>query len=456
MNIIHYSLGLPPLRSGGMTRYATDLMLKQVESGHSVSLIYPTSQLIRRNKVQTIESKGTFSGIKIYSLSNGIPVPLFYGINAPNDFMDVDIEVPDNSLQAFGKVAKPDIIHIHTLMGLTQSFISFSKVIGAKSIFTTHDYFGLCPRVNFINYQKKICESPTGDNCSKCNINAPNNTFLRIRNSDFVLRNKTLFSLLLEFKKLVTNKSKTHKFTPAAASSANYIRLLDHYNKLLKMMDLLHYNSSVAKDVYDKHFGDSQNHIIQPVSHNGIIDNRKRRSFDPKNIKFGFIGSTEDYKGYPILKAAFESLSNVDINNWTLSVWGSNIITTNSHPSIHARGTFKHFEQDQVYSDIDVLIVPSIWKETFSLVALEALSYGIPVLVTTNVGAKDIIQHYDPDFILQPTEIHLAQAIRKILKDPSIIDTFNRRICEGDFLWSLSRHESIISNAYASLLDKPK
>ena len=41
------------------------------------------------------------------------------------------------------------------------------------------------------------------------------------------------------------------------------------------------------------------------------------------------------------------------------------------------------------FKQMDLLIVPSIWKETFSLITLEALSYGIPVLISNNVGAKD-------------------------------------------------------------------
>jgi len=40
---------------------------------------------------------------------------------------------------------------------------------------------------------------------------------------------------------------------------------------------------------------------------------------------------------------------------------------------------------------MDVLAVPSSWMETFGMVVLEALSCGVPVIVTEKVGAKDII-----------------------------------------------------------------
>ena len=42
MNILHYTLGLPPYRSGGLTKYSLDLMLEQISEGHTLSLLYPS------------------------------------------------------------------------------------------------------------------------------------------------------------------------------------------------------------------------------------------------------------------------------------------------------------------------------------------------------------------------------------------------------------------------------
>lgn len=37
-------------------------------------------------------------------------------------------------------------------------------------------------------------------------------------------------------------------------------------------------------------------------------------------------------------------------------------------------------------------MLPGVWKETFGMVVREVLSYGVPVLVSQNVGAKDILE----------------------------------------------------------------
>ena len=39
----------------------------------------------------------------------------------------------------------------------------------------------------------------------------------------------------------------------------------------------------------------------------------------------------------------------------------------------------------------DVLVTPSVWNETFGYTVAEALSYGVPVIVSNHVGAKDIV-----------------------------------------------------------------
>ena len=41
MRILHYSLGFPPYRTGGLTKFTMDLMRQQVKDGHIVTLLWP-------------------------------------------------------------------------------------------------------------------------------------------------------------------------------------------------------------------------------------------------------------------------------------------------------------------------------------------------------------------------------------------------------------------------------
>ena len=47
---------------------------------------------------------------------------------------------------------------------------------------------------------------------------------------------------------------------------------------------------------------------------------------------------------------------------------------------------------EKIFDETDVLVAPSIWYETFGFTVLEALSYGVPVIISGNVGAKDILE----------------------------------------------------------------
>lgn len=56
---------------------------------------------------------------------------------------------------------------------------------------------------------------------------------------------------------------------------------------------------------------------------------------------------------------------------------------------VHERYTYKDLAN--IFEETDVLIAPSIWYETFGYTVLEALSYGVPVIISGTVGAKDIL-----------------------------------------------------------------
>lgn len=83
------------------------------------------------------------------------------------------------------------MFHVHTLMGLPIELLRFFKSKGVKLVFTSHDYFGLCLRVNFIDYQGKVCSSPTPERCALCNKGARTSFFIRVRNSSIALKMKS-------------------------------------------------------------------------------------------------------------------------------------------------------------------------------------------------------------------------------------------------------------------------
>lgn len=187
MNILHYSLGLAPQRSGGLIKYATDLMMEQAHR-HHVSLLYPAGYKPLRTRISWRKSKNHHQ-IHTFQLQNTFPVPILYGIKSPLDFIGKR-EFSAQDMETLYQEIRPDIFHVHSLMGLPKELLEFFSSKGVKQVFSSHDYFGICPKVNLINHHGDLCAEPSQKNCSDCNESSPTTSFLRLRNSSIALNAK--------------------------------------------------------------------------------------------------------------------------------------------------------------------------------------------------------------------------------------------------------------------------
>lgn len=222
-----------------------------------------------------------------------------------------------------------------------------------------------------------------------------------------------------------------------------YANILKYYKECFSLIDTFHFNSKVTESVYKQHLDQVSGNII-PITHNDINDNRKKKEFDNKILEIGFIGHETEYKGLPML---INILSQLNRSDWKLSVWGGRKARHKTLP-IEYKGTFDKNMLDRIYNEMDLLIVPSIWKETFSFVALEAISFGVPVIVSKNVGAQDIIAKYNPEFIFNsPNELKIL--INKILDKRNYLSDFNKNILDREWPYNMKNHaQQIIEKIY--------
>jgi len=192
MKILHYTLGFPPMRSGGLTRYAIDLMSAQSKLGHKVSAIYPGNpSLLKKNNIVKDDN---YNGIECFKIDNAPLVPLMHGIRNPKYFLTSDQE-DSQKFKDFFKSNGFDVLHVHTMMGLPKSFLLAAKECGVKTVCTSHDYFGLCPKVNFVDHQDNVCDCADSERCAECNTNAKTVWYVWLRNSKLLILAKKLLKL---------------------------------------------------------------------------------------------------------------------------------------------------------------------------------------------------------------------------------------------------------------------
>ncbi|WP_080903454.1 glycosyltransferase [Parabacteroides sp. Marseille-P3160] len=445
MNILHYTLGLPPYRKGGLTKYATDLMMEQTKQ-HNVLLLYPVSSSMKPG----IYFEKATSDIKVYKLRSYIPIPLLDGIKTPSDFMEKTGKSFREAVLSFLKREKVDILHLHTLMGLPFSFVEEMKKQGVKIIYTTHDYFGLCPKVNFINERGVNCENDSL--CSPCNFNAPSTFYLRqIRNSSYLLRFK---DLLKKIRSYIPVSSKEKRTGFSNEDEKKYAALRRYYIQILSLVDCFHFNSSVSKKVYLKYISPAKCEVIN-ILHADIRDNRKKKQINKENVRIGYIGSSAPFKGLPLLLDVLKKIKENKINNWTLCIIGDFCpIDKEIAGHVDFRKSYNYENMESIFSQFDIIIMPSLCNETLGFVALEAISFGVPVLLSDSCGVKDIIGGITPDLIIKMNKETLFSSLDSLLKDPQSIESYNTRILNSDFSFDFLHHVGRINQLYEKLLDE--
>ena len=129
MIILHYSLGFPPYRTGGLTKFCMDLMKEQVKEGDQVSLLWP-GEIQLFGKRTKIKKNRSVDGIASFEVINPTPVSYDEGIvDIPAFTNEGDLKVYEQFLQ----FVHPNVIHIHTLMGLHKNLLVAAKKMGIKT-----------------------------------------------------------------------------------------------------------------------------------------------------------------------------------------------------------------------------------------------------------------------------------------------------------------------------------
>lgn len=447
MHILHYALGLPPYRSGGLTRYAMDLMRAQaLTSENKVTLLYPGETSFLRSA--SIQKRKSFSKVAVYEIINPPFVPLMNGIRNPLWILNPMHTLQKDAIEKFLKEIQPEILHIHTLMGIPERLLEIAKQQGIRTIYTTHDYFGICPRVVLTDALGSPCDGPSPSKCDSCNANAQGWWKGYLHSQKLLHRAKKGLRHLF----ITRPASLSPQEMPAARFPERYQTLQRWYADQFQSIDSFHFVSSISESLFRKWIP-GINGVRIPITHAGIKDHRPNTQSKKQHrgaVRFGFIGDSTPFKGYPFLKDVLAQLSRDGITNWELHVYGPGHEHEAHMERVFIHGSYQYNDLEKIYSGMDVLVVPSQWPETFSLVALEAMSFGVPALVLECVGAKDIIGIVSKEMICSNKT--LQKRIINIIKDQTIIDNYRVAIKNAELPLQQNRHVEIITSFYSAML----
>ncbi len=451
MNIVHYIIGIPPYRHGGAPAYAIDLLKQQSlckDIHTSILLPGDISCFNHGSRIKT--SKYKIGNIRCYKIINPTVSPLMYGLKKAEYILADQRKFSRKSLEKYYEDVRPDIIHVHTLMGLPKDFLSFMKAKGVKLVITSHDYYGLCPKVNLVDCNGQICQDSSGCLCAECNQFAKPKWLLRGLNSTFFLKvKKYLPRSAAKYRNQSNSSHELVRFSNDADSQFVYLK--NYYIDMFSMFDAFHFNSNISKMVYEKSISLPYHEVI-PITTGAINDRRKKKKFG-KIVRMAFIAGLGNAKGFPMLKEILMKFAQNGFSDWCLEVWGGESTGTDEQlNNIEFKGRFSQSQLSAIYDSIDLVLVPSVWYETFSLVALEALSFGVPVLMSNHVGAQLLIDKIAPDFIFNGKE-ELKFKLKNIFCNPQILTTFNEKLLNSNIInFSETKHANDILEFYKRVI----
>lgn len=335
----------------------------------------------------------------------------FYFVNNPQGKDGYRHKQMDDSFADLVNELNPDIAHIGHVNHLSTGLIDELNNLNIPIIFTLHDFWLMCPRGQFLtrsignenNFQ--LCEKQDDKKCAT-------NCY------------KVYFSGREE-----NQTSETENW-----SSWIHQRMLET-KAIIKKVDLFIAPSNYLRDRFINDFGVPENKIIYldygfPTEYLTQTENPKEKP----NYTFAYIGTHIPAKGVNILIEAFKQIEEPA----TLKIFGrangqsTNILKSlaeNSKNKIEFSGEYiNHNLANDVFSNVDCIVVPSIWGENSPLVIHEAQSCRIPVITANFGGMKEYVQHNENGLLFEHRNANsLAEQMKFAISNPDKMKALGRK-----------------------------
>ena len=167
------------------------------------------------------------------------------------------------------------------------------------------------------------------------------------------------------------------------------------------------------------------NVIYHPIKKNTTIN----KTFNKEKIVVGYLGRIHKKKNIDAIINCFIKLP----SNYHLYIAGKgDVLLTKSLLSIvkinnltkriFFIGWLTDDEKDNFFKKIDLLCMPSEY-ECFGNSAAEALSYGIPVVVSKNTGIAELVLKSKSGLVISPNEPQLYKSLIRFYSEENIYDS---------------------------------
>lgn len=299
-----------------------------------------------------------------------------YFVNNPQGKDGYRHQQMDNNFADLLKKLNPDVAHVGHLNHLSTGLIDELNTLKIPIIFTLHDFWLMCPRGQFLtrsigtDNNFKVCNKQEDKKCATDCYSVYFSGIVENNNDEIGNWQNWVHNRMLETKAII---NKVNLFI----APSNYLR--DRF--------INDFNVPADKIVY-LDYGFPTEYLTQ-------TDKSKEKT----DYTFGYIGTHIPAKGVNILIEAFKQIE----EKAALKIFGrSNGQSTNAlkvmvktaKNKIEFAGEYiNHNLANDVFSNVDCIVVPSIWGENSPLVIHEAQACKVPVITADFGGMKEYVQH---------------------------------------------------------------
>jgi glycosyltransferase involved in cell wall biosynthesis len=419
MKILQVSHGFPPKDNAGVELYTFYLSKALSARRHEVH-VFCREEDPKREEFSSYREKT--DGLEVTRVINN-----FTWRSESDPRLYYDNPFFDRVFLETLKRERPDLVHVQHLAGHSAHLVRIAKEEGFPLIFTLHDFFVLCPRIQLLTGDHQPCPGPLyGLECVACvrdifRISSPpdgrTRFFLRVKD-------RLPFPVIKWTKRF---------FIPPAVLNTRGYEVFHRYrfmHGVLRKCDFLLTPSRFVRDLFLKYYPFVQPRIrVLPL---GIVPfNSLRRSGTREGtVRFCYLGNILPFKGVHVLIDAFKALPQ---GKATLSLYGGRNPWCGSYAyydglqeqakgyAVQFRGPYQRERLPEVLEDQDVVVLPSICPETFSLVVREANLMGLPVIASRIGAIPEAIEEGRNGFLFEPGNgEELSRWMLRFIEEPDL------------------------------------
>jgi glycosyltransferase involved in cell wall biosynthesis len=182
---------------GGVNGYAQQLALELAARGHEVSWLSsgwayipdPATGLPAPCKVRRMED---FRGIRVFEVINSPVVsPGIFQHREPKG--ELSAPALEAELARFFQLLEPDVVHFHNIEGFTTVAVDGArqgggKWGGARTVFSLHNYYTVCPQVYLMKGGRIACQDFEGGRACEGCVEGPDPEFERQERARFHMK----------------------------------------------------------------------------------------------------------------------------------------------------------------------------------------------------------------------------------------------------------------------------